>query len=224
MLIYDNVEQLVSDIFHTLEVDEDVVSVVADKELVSSIMQETLTYKNVSIDYCNIDSFAYDREYFISLSYDDDDECWYICVDPAYNGNKEKYNDMGGYVLFHEDVNSKALIDIQNNEMSFLTGHDWFVIGEDDSFETDDEEYDDVEQDVTNEEADVAEKEDVTSKSVSCSKSIFTVNGKKVDQQTYNKVLDEFDNMYLYTFSKMLNPNRVRIIDFVNGYPMWMWN
>lgn len=196
MLIYDNVEQLVADMFHTVEVDEDVISVIADKDLVLNIMQEMRTYENVNIYCCNIDDFAYDKdkEYFISLYYDDDNECWYVCVDQAYNIYNNKYVGMGGYVLLHEDVNSKALVDIQNNEMSFLTGHDFFVINEDDSFVTDEE-------DVNNEEVGVSEKEDVVSNPVSYSKSVFRINGKEVDKETYDRESTEF-NLLLYDIFK----------------------
>ena len=221
MLIYDNVEQLVADMFHTLEVDEDIVSVIADKDLTVEIMQELFTYENINLEYCDITvKENYNREYFCSLSYDYDTEGYYFCIEPAYNGEKGKYLGINGYVLFHEDVNSKALIDMQNNEMSFLTGHDWFVIGEDDSFEADDDEDG---EDFTDEEVDVTENKDTVSKPVSCSECIFKVNGKEVDQETYNKALDEFDSMYIDSFSRMLNRNRIQIMEFINGYPRWIW-
>lgn len=209
MLRYDDVEQLVADMFHTLEADEDVVSVIADKDLVLEILQEMLTYEDTTVDYCNIDSFDYDKEYFISLSYDDDDECWYICVDSAYNENKEKYNGMGGYVLFHENVNSKALTDMQNNEMSFLTGHDWFVIGEDDSFESDDED-----EDVADGETDVAENKDVSTKPATDNKAIYKINNKEVDKEIYDKVSSELDLLFYDTFKDIFNEFRPRSLRF----------
>lgn len=208
MLIYDDVEQLVSDMFRTIEVDEDVISVVADKNLVLEIMQEMHTYENVNIYCCNIDDFAYDRdkEYFISLYYDDDDECWYVCVGQAYNIYNNKYVGMGGYVLFHEDVNSKALIDMQNNKMSFLTGHDWFVIGEDDSFKSCDE-------DVTDENTNVVENENKSVKPATSSKYIYRVNDKEVDKETYDKVSSELDLLLYDAFKDIINefiPRRLR--------------
>lgn len=136
---YEDVGHLVADMFNMVNVDEPV-SVIADKDVVVEIMQEMLTYENTTIDYCNIDILDYDKEYVISLCYDNDDEKYYIVVDRAYNYDTEKYNRIGGYVLLHEEANSKALIDMQNYEEIFLTGHDWFIIGEDDSFEIDEEE------------------------------------------------------------------------------------
>lgn len=198
MLIYDDVEQLVADMFHTLEVDEDVISVIADKELISQIMQEMLIYEDVAIDYCNIDAFTYDKEYFISLHYDDDDEYWYICVDQIYNYNKEKYNSMGGYVLFHEDVNSKALVDIQNNEMSFLTGHDLFVIGEDDSFKSDENED-------TEDKIGVDTKEDISAKPRTLNKTIYKIDDKEVDKETYDKTSSELALLIYDVFEDIFN-------------------
>ena len=51
-------------------------------------------------------------------------------VEDIYDYEKDKYMATDGYVLFHEDVNSKALIDMENNKYADIT-HDWFTIGED---------------------------------------------------------------------------------------------
>lgn len=215
MLIYDDVEQLVADMFQTIEADEDVISVVADKDLVLEILQEMLTYEDVTVDYCNIDDFTYDneKEYFISLHYDEDNEYWHICVEHAYNDDRDKYIGMGGYVLFHEDVNSKALIDIQNNEMSFLTGHDWFVIGEDDSFESDD---------VENEETGVDEKENKSENYVTVNKIIYKVNDKEVDKETYDKAFDNIKGLRLNSIHDILCGYN-KFLDEINAY-WWLFN
>lgn len=198
MLRYDNVEQLVSDMFHTLEADDDMVSVVADKDLTVEIMQELFTYENIVLEYCDITvKEDYDREYFCSLSYDYDTEGYYFCIEPAYNDEKGKYLGTNGYILFHEDVNSKALTDMQNNEMSFLTGHDWFVIGEDDSFESGDG-------DVTDKETDVAAKENASVKPNTTNKAVYRVNGKEVDKETYDKAFDKIEGLYLDSIRDML--------------------
>ena len=219
--VFNDVEELVSYMFDKVNTD-DPVTVAADKDLTIDVLSELLTYKDVALELAEIDTFEYDREYYVTLLYDEDvDNCWRVSVEKAYNDVRNEYFGTYGYILFHEDINSKILVDIQNNENVEMSGHDWFIIGEDNSFKADED--DDVKQDATNEDTDVTEKENATSKSVSCSKSIFTVNGKEVEQETYNKALDEFDNMYLYTFGKMLNPNRVLTMDFINGYPIWMW-
>ena len=217
MLIYDDVEQLVADMFHTVEANEDIISVIADKDLVIEIMRELLTYNTV-IDFCDIDSFDYNSEYRVYLKYDDEDENYqHIGVDQIYNKDTGRYLGLSGYLLLHEDINSKALIDIQNNEMSFLTGHDWFVIGEDDSFEADDE------NSMTDENTGVAEKKSHFVENPTVNNSVnYYVNGKKVNKEVYDKASSEFDRLYHDTFDDFLLKH-TRLVDFVYGFPRRFW-
>ena len=138
--IFDDVKALVSYMFDKVNTD-DPVTVVADKELTVDILAELLTYRNVTLELADIDSFEYDLEYYVTLLYDENEvDCWRVSVEKAYNDVKKSYYGTDGYVLFHEDINSRILVDIQNNENVKMSGHDWFIIGEDDSFETDDDE------------------------------------------------------------------------------------
>lgn len=140
MINFQNVEALVSHMFDCVNA-EDPVTVVANKDLAIEIMTELLDYNNVALEFVDIDSFEYDKEYFVTLLYDEDEEdYWRVSVEKAYNYVREAYFGTDGYVLFHEDINSRILVDIQNNENVEMSGHDWFIIGEDDSFETDDDE------------------------------------------------------------------------------------
>ena len=144
MINFENVEALVSHMFDCVNA-EDPVTVVADKDLAIEVMTELLDYNNVALEFVDIDSFEYDKEYFVTLLYDEDEEdYWRVSVEKAYNYVREAYFGTDGYVLFHEDINSRILVDIQNNENVEMSGRDWFIIGEDDSFETGDNE--DVEQ------------------------------------------------------------------------------
>lgn len=135
MLNFENIEDLVSYMFEKLDGD-DPVSVVANKDLSISIIQELLEYKNVILKYANVDDYEYDKEYIVTLHDDCDSDSWDVAIEPIYNYEKEMYFGTDGYVLFHEDVNSKVMIDMQNNENVELSGHDWFIIGEDDNEET----------------------------------------------------------------------------------------
>lgn len=146
MLNFENIEDLVSHMFEKLDGDEPV-SVVANKDLAISIMQELLEYKNVILKYANVDDYDYDKEYIVTLHDDYDSDSWDIAIEPIYNYEKEMYFGTDGYVLFHEDANSKAMIDMKNNENIELSGHDWFTIGE--------EESEDIAEDDTNEETDL---------------------------------------------------------------------
>lgn len=143
MLNFENIEDLVSHMFEKLDGDEPV-SVVANKEISVAIIQELLEYKNVILKYANVDDNEYDKEYIVTLHNDYDSDSWDIAIEPIYNYEKEMYFGTDGYVLFHEDANSKAMLDMQNNENIELSGHDWFTIGEEESDDTDeiDEEID----------------------------------------------------------------------------------
>lgn len=134
--VFDDVEELVTYMWDKIVDTNEPVTVIADKDTVVNVMNELLTYEDVSLKDCDI-SIEYDKEYFVSL-YRDGGE-WEIYVHPAYNDENNRYYGKSGYVLFHEDINSKALVDMQNNDVAKMSGHDWFIIGEDDSFDTDDE-------------------------------------------------------------------------------------
>lgn len=131
MLNFDNIEDLVSYMFDHLDDEDAHVSVIANKEMVIGVMHELLNYENVMLTSCEIDYAAdYDKEYIVSLSYNGISDKWYVSIEKGYLVEKEKYLAIGGYVLFHEDVNSKAMIDLQNNEFMPLGDYDCFAIGE----------------------------------------------------------------------------------------------
>jgi len=115
-----------------------IVSVVADKKLTVEIMKELLTYDDVILDFCQIDGFEYDKEYLISLCDEDNTGSYHICIEQMFNYETNKYCGTDGYVLFYEGVNSKAQIDVVNNEFSDISGYDWFKFDEEDN-ETDDD-------------------------------------------------------------------------------------
>lgn len=141
MLNFNNIEDLVSHMFEKLDGDEPV-SVVANKELSVAIIQELLEYKNVILKYANVDDYEYDKEYIVTLHDDCDSDSWDIAIEPIYNYEKEMYFGTDGYVLFHEDANSKAMLDMQNNDNIELSGHDWFTIDEVESKDTDEDDTD----------------------------------------------------------------------------------
>lgn len=145
MVNFDNIEDLVAYMFENLDNEDNCVSVIANKDLALSIVKELLDYSDTILKYANVDDYEYDKEYIVTLYDDVDSDSWDVAIEPIYNYEKEMYFGTDGYVLFHEDVNSKAMIDMQNNENIELTGHDWFTIGEDDienDTETDDEDSD----------------------------------------------------------------------------------
>lgn len=131
MLNFENIEDLVSHMFEHLDNEDNLVSIIANKQMTTDIMVELLNYKNVILNSCDIDyEEEYGREYIVSLFDDRESDNWYVNAEKCYLSEKGKYVSTDGYVLFHEDVNSKAMIDMQNNEYMPLGKYDWFTIGD----------------------------------------------------------------------------------------------
>lgn len=152
MLNFENSEDLVSYMFGNLDNKEHLITVITNKQLVIDVMKELISYKDVILDSCNIDfDEEYSSEYSVSLFDDVESDYWYVNVEKCYCHEKDIYFATEGYVLFHEDVNSKAQIDMQNNKYMPLRDYDWFTIGKDKSEDTD--------EDDSNEEADLDDDE-----------------------------------------------------------------
>ena len=153
MLNFENIEDLVSHMFANLGNENNLVSVIANKQMITDIMVELLNYKNVILNSCDIDyEEEYDREYIVSLFDDAESDNWYVNVGKSYLPEKEKYVATEGYVLFHEDVNSKAMVDMQNSKIFLLDDHDWFTVGE--------TEFDDADEDGNNKDIDLDDVSD----------------------------------------------------------------
>lgn len=130
MLKFENIENLVSHMFANLDNEDNLVSVIANKQMIIDIIVELLNYKNVILESCELDyDEEYDREYIVSLFDDVESDNWHVNVEKCYLSQKDKYVSTDGYILFHEDVNSKAMVDMQNNDCMPLGDHDWFTIG-----------------------------------------------------------------------------------------------
>ncbi len=195
---FEDIEHLVSYMFEKLEGDEPV-SVVADKNFAVEVMQELLTYNNTILNMCEIEaSNEYDREYLVSLYNTTDEGYWNINVEKIYSYEKEKYFSIGGYVLFHEDVNSKALIDMQNNDFMPLIGHDWFVIGEDEETNTDDN---DEENDISTVNDETVKADDQLSATF---KEVYKINGRNVTKEEFEKAFNDIEDRYLDNIKDML--------------------
>ena len=64
MINFENIEDLVAHMFEHLDNEDNLVSVIANKQIVTDIMVELLSYKNVILNSCDIDyEEEYDREY-----------------------------------------------------------------------------------------------------------------------------------------------------------------
>ncbi len=201
MLKFENVEDLVAYMFENLDGENDLVSVISNKELTIEIMHELLNYENVILESCEIDyNTDYGREYIVSLFNDEESDNWYVNVKKDYLEDNNKYLAAGGYVLFHEDVNSKALVDMQNNEFMPLGNHDWFVIVEDE--ETDN--VDDTDDSDENDDSSVNDKVVKTGNEVPTSKAVYKVNGRNVTKAEFKKAYNNMEDRYLDNMKDML--------------------
>lgn len=202
MINFENIEDLASYMFEQLDGD-DPVSVVANKELSVSIIEELLEYKNVILKYANVDDYEYDKEYIVTLHDDCDSDSWDISIEPIYNYEKEMYFGTDGYVLFHEDANSKAMLDMQNNENIELSGHDWFTVGEEELEDTeDDNEETDLEDDVYDEDESNDSDYSVTIKVGLDSKETEDIirDMRKNFQREFSEMFDMLYRPYLYEY------------------------
>lgn len=141
MINFEDIEELVDYMFENCE--EQTVSVVANKDMVIEITKELLNYENTGVDICELDNDEeYDREYAVMLYKESDTDKWTFGVEKIYLEDQDKYISTGDYVLFYEDVNSKAMIDMQNNEYMPINDHDWFTVGIDELEDTDEDDGD----------------------------------------------------------------------------------
>ncbi|MCM1233001.1 MAG: hypothetical protein NC489_22990 [Ruminococcus flavefaciens] len=191
MLNFENIEDLVSYMFNNLDNEDSLVSVISNKEMTIEILHELLEYENVILNSCEIDyDDYYDKEYLVTLFDDIESDNWYINVEKCYLPDSNKYISIDGYVLFHENVNSKAMIDMQNNELMPLGEHDLFVVGEEVEGDND---------------ADSEDTEELSDKSVTTSTSVYKINGKEVSKETFKSELDKVEEIYLDNMRDMLS-------------------
>lgn len=205
MLNFENIEDLVSHMFANLDNENNLASIITNKSMTTDIMVELLNYKNVILNSCDIDyEEKYDREYIVSLFDDVESDNWYVNVEKSYLPEKEKYVATEGYVLFHEDVNSKAMVDMQNNEYMSLGEHDWFTIGKE-KLENINEDNNDVETnlDVTDPEDEL----DDSGYSITVKVSLDTGEAEKIIrdmrknfQREFYDVFDMLYRPYLYEY------------------------
>lgn len=114
--------------------EEEFTSVIANRDIILTIMYNLISvYCDFEIGCCHIDfEDMYDKEYYLSIFKNEDTDIYSISIEKAYNEDTQCYLGTDGYIMFHEETNSKALRDILNNHNSEVSDYDWFIIGEDD--------------------------------------------------------------------------------------------
>ena len=106
------------------------VSIVSNKDLAVKIICQLLENDNTELEFANV-NFDYDKEYIVSLYYEGN-ESYTLSIEEAYDYETDSYFSVDGIVLFHEDVNSKALISMKSNKNTSIK-YDWFTIGEEEN-------------------------------------------------------------------------------------------
>lgn len=188
MYRFNTIEDIFDCMLSTVDVDYPV-SVVANEFLIKELLRQFITYDCVDLEFCDINSIGYDREYILTLN--DDEECGLVLsVDKAYYAEKDIYLSTDGFVLFHENVPCKALTDMQKNQFTEFD-YDWFVF-------TFDEEGNDFEDEC----CEIGKENELATDSTAS--TYFMVNGKEVDAATYEKALEKI-NARLNSFENMFN-------------------
>ena len=183
--------------------------------MITDIMVELLNYKNVILNSCDIDyEEEYDREYIVSLFDDAESDNWYVNVGKSYLPEKGKYVATEGYVLFHEDANSNAMVDMQNSKVFPLDDHDWFTVGETEFDDADDADEDDSNKDTDLD--DVSDKAESTDSgySITVKVGLDTDEAEKIICDMRQNFQRELSNMFGMLYRPYLYEYRPQPIRF----------
>lgn len=194
MINFENIEDLVAYMFESLDNEDNLVSAITNKEMTIEVMHELLNYENVILNSCEIDDDCdYNREYRVSLYDDTESDYWYVNVEKDFDSKTGKYIGADGYVLFHGNVNSKAMVDMQKNEFMPLDEYDLFTIGE----EIEEDDYED-ENDVENINSDAEVNDEYTDSgySVTVKVDLDTVEAEKIIRDMEKNMKRKLSNMF----------------------------
>jgi len=128
MRVITNVNEVVELMSQEIDIESLSSTLVADFDYIYKTLKKFLTYDNVELTYCDVDTFEYDREYGLTLHLDICRNVWEIDVWQTYNEDKNMYYGMDGFVIYHEDVNSKCMLDMLNNKTLRPSRTEWIVI------------------------------------------------------------------------------------------------
>ena len=133
MIAFSDIDCLCEYIIDTAE--KEVVNMIAHREIVLETLRCIEYSCDIEIGCLDIDFIDdYDKEYTLCAYYGDSSDLLNVSVEKSFDEAKNCYLGMDGYILIHEETNSKALRDILDNHNSEISDYDWFVIGEDDAF------------------------------------------------------------------------------------------
>lgn len=134
MIAFSDIGSLCEHIIDMAE--KEVVNMIAHRGIVLETLRCIEHSCNIEIGCLDIDFVNdYDKEYTLCTYYDEDSDLLNISIEKLFDEEKNCYLGVDGYVLIHENANSRALRDILDNHNSEVSDYDWFAIGEDDAEE-----------------------------------------------------------------------------------------
>lgn len=95
--------------------NKDVVSMVADFDIVWIVARYLEAEYGLDFELIDVDKFSYDKEYYLTLMYNDDEEPT-IAIEKAFIESKGIYISSSGNGYIHAGVNKKFFEDIANNK------------------------------------------------------------------------------------------------------------
>jgi len=202
---FNTIEDIFDCMLSTVDVDYPV-SVVANEYITKELLRVFMMYDCVALDKCDLDP-SYYKEYILTLN-DDEEEGFILDVQKAYDEEADKYLSTDGFVLFHENVQCKAQLDMEKNEHTEFES-DWFVLTCDedgDNFGFEDDECCGECCCNCGESCECGKENELITASTDPS-TYFMVNGKEVDAATYGKALEEFNarlNAFENTFRRFM--------------------
>ena len=195
ILTFDEIEDIVDIFIDKVYRTDKTIALITNKELVEYAMDELLNDDCITVKRVDLELDSEDAEYMISV---DDDG--YMVVQPVeyyddkyFMGIEYAFIDMDGCV---EQMTIDNLLD--RDVPVVLFGYEY-------ECECD--------------ECECACKKDEksTTTTSSATKSVYKVNGKEVDKDTYEKALNELDEKYLDNVQDML----LNYFDFVSEMNEW---
>ena len=178
--------------------DYPVISVYGMYDVIKDILEDLIA-SGVSIaneiELQDYDVAYYDKEFVLYLTVNG------INVEKIWHDDKYYYGS-ADISFIHEDCNSKLL--------SYVDSKTIYEFGYDGD-ECDDED------ECSCDECECTCKKDKNPTTTIASKSTYSVNGKKVDKDTYEKTLNELDEKYLNNVQDML----LNYFDFVSEMNEW---
>ena len=134
MITFINIDNLCGHIIDMAE--KEVVNMIAHRGIILETLRCIEHSYNIKIGCIDIDFVNdYDKEYTLCTYYDDDSDLLNVSIEKLFDEEKNCYLGVDGYVLIHENANSRVLRDILDNHNSEVSDYDWFAIGEDDAEE-----------------------------------------------------------------------------------------